>query len=137
MLKATKSIKTTHDVLSLITIISDSSFVLPRIFPPLKEIENNNSSFTAKGKFMLSDFCVRGNVYSSIDYVRYVFTLKSGNKTGNGKIEFQFFGDNININFEYDGWRDFIARNFISKWFNEFLDKLNENIRLERIKRKI
>ncbi|AWR95884.1 DUF3211 domain-containing protein [Acidianus brierleyi] len=136
MLRIVKSIKTKHDRNSLIIILSDPSFILPRIFPPIKSVENNNSSFIAKGKFLFTDFCLRGNVYSSIDNIRYIFTLKSGNKTGNGKLEFQFT-ENINISFEYDGWRDLMARNFMSKWVNDFLDKLDEDIRMERIRRKI
>lgn len=136
MLRIVKFIKTSHDINSVIIILSDPSFILPKIFPPIKSVENNNSSFIAKGKFLFTDFCLRGNVYSSMDNIRYIFTLKSGDRTGNGKLEFQFT-ENININFEYDGWRDLIARNFISKWVNDFINRLDEDIRIERIKRKI
>jgi len=136
MLRIVKSIKTNHDINSVIIILSDPSFILPKIFPPIKSVENNNNSFIAKGKFLFTDFCLRGNVYSSMDNIRYIFTLKSGDRTGNGKLEFQFT-ENININFEYDGWRDLITRNFISKWVNDFKNRFDEDIRIERIKRRI
>ncbi|MEM3768031.1 MAG: DUF3211 domain-containing protein [Metallosphaera sp.] len=130
------TVPTSHDPQSLFTILSDPVFVLPRLFPPIKQVNLEKDSFNAEGRFMLMRFSMHGNVLKG-NNITYVFTLGSGNETGNGKLVIELQKGSVSLRFEYDGWMERTSGLFMDKWFTEFGSKLDEEVRLERIKRKI
>ncbi|MEM3317523.1 MAG: DUF3211 domain-containing protein [Metallosphaera sp.] len=130
------TVPTSHDPQSLFTILSDPVFVLPRLFPPIKQVNLEKDSFNAEGRFMLMRFSMHGNVLRG-NNITYVFTLGSGNETGNGKLVIELQKGSVSLRFEYDGWMERTSGLFMGKWFTEFGSKLDEEVRLERIKRKI
>ncbi|MCG3109135.1 hypothetical protein L3N51_01425 [Metallosphaera sp. J1] len=135
-MEITKSVKLEHGWDATSTILSDPRFVIPRMFPVVKELTVNGSEFVGKGRYAMRDFEMSGTVFKGVD-IRYVFQIKSGG-IGTGKLVFTQNGDTLILKFEYEG---VFERTFSlmsrDRWINGFLEKLNEEIRLERIKRKI
>ncbi|EZQ10580.1 hypothetical protein CM19_03895 [Candidatus Acidianus copahuensis] len=135
-----KEILYPHEFEPLKTILSDPTFVLPRVFPPIKNTRFKEGSFESNGKFMGMQFNIEGNYYIGSESVTYTFILKAGRWKGNGKlvIELKPQQRKINVKFSYEGWMDTLSKTFfMSKWFNDFASKLDEEVRLERIRRKI
>ncbi|BBL46568.1 MULTISPECIES: DUF3211 domain-containing protein [Metallosphaera] len=131
------TINTSHDRQSLLVILSDPKFVLPKLFPPIKEVEVENDSFNAHGRFMAMSFNMHGNVLRGTDLV-YAFYLSAGGGKGQGKLTMRIKETEINLEFEYDGWMERMSGIFfMDRWFSSFARRLDEDVRMERIKRKI
>ncbi len=128
-------IETRHESNALLTVLSDPSFVLPNLFPPIKEVKSNEGKYTCKGKFLGAPFEIVGNYYTSTEgRVRYVFTI---NKGGNGNLDFLITQGKVVLTFDYDGWFEKISKIFLSRWINEFKKNFEEKVRLKRIENKI
>ncbi|AWR96282.1 DUF3211 domain-containing protein [Acidianus sulfidivorans JP7] len=133
-----KEIGTSHDDNALKEILSDPSFVLPKLFPPIKKVITENNTFHCDGIFVGMKFEMTGNIYKSNNIIRFVFSLKSGSAKGDGKLEITINDKVLKLVFSYEGWMNRFSKIFfMSKWFNNFAKNLNDEVRLERIRRKI
>ncbi len=135
--KYTYEINTSHTVDSIIKILSDPSFLLPRVFKSINNLNVNGSSYVGIARYIGIKHEFNGNVYSSLNEVSYVFTLKHGKDFGTGKLIFQIYQDKVIVSIEYEGWMERMSSSIINKWVKSFLNNFEEDIRLERIKRKI
>lgn len=128
-------IQTKHESDALLKVLSDPSFVLPNLFPSIKEVKISEGKYTCKGKFLGASFELVGNFYSSSDgRVKYAFTIDKG---GNGNLEFLIEQGKVTLTLDYEGWSEKISRPFISKWLNDFKKDFEEKVRLKRIEKKI
>ncbi|QKQ99008.1 DUF3211 domain-containing protein [Metallosphaera tengchongensis] len=127
--------KVSHEIGPVHTILSDPAFVIPRVLPPVKVIEVTGNSFKGSGQHFVYLFGISGTVYRGVD-ITYVFSIK-GNGTGNGRIVISP-GSLLKFTLEYEGYMERNLRLFsASKWVDNFLKNLDEDIRIERIRRKI
>lgn len=132
------SVNTTHTLDALKVILSDPNFVFPKIFKSIKEIRTDGSSFSGTASYLGIRHEFRGNVYSSYDKVTYVFQVRRGNDVGSGKLTFLINNDGrIDILLEYSGFMEKGSTILLKRWLEGFISNINEEIRLERIKRKI
>ncbi|BDC18457.1 DUF3211 domain-containing protein [Acidianus sp. HS-5] len=128
-------IETKHESNALLVVLSDPSFVLPNLFPPIKEVKANDGKYTCKGKFLGMPFDLVGNYYSSDEgRVKYAFTINRG---GTGNLDFLIEEHKVILTFDYDGWSEKISKLFLSRWINEFKNNFEEKVRLKRIENKI
>ncbi len=135
-MEITRSTKLDHEWEAVSTILSDPEFVIPRIFPPIKSITVNGSSFKGSGRYAMRDFEISGTAFKGIE-IRYVFQVKSGG-TGTGRLTFAPRNGELILRFEYEGvFERVLSLTSRDRWIGGFLEKLNEEIRLERIRRKI
>ncbi|ARM74619.1 DUF3211 domain-containing protein [Acidianus manzaensis] len=133
-----KEITTSHEEYALMTILSDPSFTLPKLFPPIKKVESKDRKFHCEGNFVGMKFEMNGNVYVSYNSILFVFTLKSGGVKGDGRLEITINEKSVKLVFSYEGWMNRFSRIFfMSKWFENFAKNLDNDVRMERIKRKI
>lgn len=133
-----KEILTSHEAKVLREVLSDPSFTLSRLFPPIKRVTSENDSFEWEGRFMGMEFGMKGNVYRGNEVVIYAFVLRVGGGKGDGRLEITPLQRSIRLVFSYEGWMNRFSRIFfMSRWFENFAEKLDEEVRLERIRRKI
>lgn len=136
MMKLEKEIKVSHQVDVMLQILADPSFTIPRIFPNINRIKVDGEKFEADGKVALSSYHLTGRVFPGYNEVKYVFDYD--NDKG-GVLKISKVNENvIRITLEYDS--SLIARigTFIlNSNLNKLEKNINEDIRLERIKRKI
>ena len=128
---------TSHDSNSLSTILSDPDFVLPRLFPPIKQVTKSETSFDAKGRFMGMKFNMHGNVLKGTEII-YAFHLGAGGGEGEGRLTIRLLPGKVALRFEYEGWMERVSGIFfMQRWFENFGKSLEEEVRMERIKRKL
>lgn len=139
-----KKIITSHKAEVLREYLADPSFVFPRLFPPIKKVSRDKETFTAEGKFMGMPFEIKGDSRKEFDKLTYFndkldyydeifysFTLKAGKKLGRGQLKILIVNNTVNLTFEYYGWMDtFSNLFFMERWFENFAEKLNEEIRV-------
>ncbi|BBD73066.1 hypothetical protein HS1genome_1455 [Sulfodiicoccus acidiphilus] len=129
---------TSHEPEALVKVLGDPKFVLPRLFPPVKEVETRGTSFQAKGRFLGSSFSMSGEVYVSVDAVTYPFVLLAGSGKGDGRLTARFSPGSLVLAFDYDGWMNRLSGTFfMGRWFSNFGKGLEEEVRLERVRRKV
>jgi carbon monoxide dehydrogenase subunit G len=135
MMKLEREIKISHPVDVVLQIFADPTFTIPRIFPNVNRIKVDGEKFEAEGKVTLSSYHLTGRAFLGYNEVKYVYDSDKGG----GVLKISKVDENvIRITLEYDG--SLLAR-IVSIIVNSILKKLekniNEEIRLERIKRKI
>ncbi|QGR19658.1 DUF3211 domain-containing protein [Stygiolobus azoricus] len=132
------SVTTTHTPDALREILSDPNFVLPKIFRSIKEIRSEGSSFSGTANYLGIKHYFQGNVYSSYNKVTYVFQIRRDKDSASGKLTFNINADGrLDISLEYSGFMEKGATILLKKWIGSFISNINEEIRLERIRRKI
>lgn len=136
-MKYQTEINTSHTIDSLKILLSDPPFLLPKIFKSIKDLKVNGSSYYGKAKYMGIEHELNGNVYSSFNEVSYVFTLRHGKDFGSGKLVFTLQLNKVFIVLEYEGWMERMSFSLINRWINSFLKNFEEDIRMERIIRKL
>ncbi|MEM3358595.1 MAG: DUF3211 domain-containing protein [Metallosphaera sp.] len=140
-MKVTRVITSQHTMDSLIKILSDPNFTIPRLFPTIKMLIIRDGSFNGKAKYFLYQHEVKGNVYVSQNEISFPFTLFYKEKIGSGKLSISFRPNGqiteIVLSLSYEGWMEKLSNRLLNKWIESFLHGLEEDLRLERIKRKI
>ncbi len=127
-----------HETSAFLKVISDPLFLIPRAFPPVYKVELVEGGFVAYGKYMGIAFTMTGNVYTGENAVTYVFTLNAKGGKGNGRLTISILGGSGSIKFDFDGFMHKIAGTFlIRRWLEKFAKNLNEEVRLERIRKKV
>ncbi|MBW9140914.1 MAG: DUF3211 domain-containing protein [Candidatus Aramenus sp.] len=128
----------THETDAFLKVVSDPSFLIPKVFPPVYSVEVNETRFVAYGKYMGVPFTISGNVFTGENSVTYAFTLSAKGGKGSGRLTVSALGESGSIKFDFEGFMHRLAGTFlIRKWLENFAKNLNEEVRLERIKRKI
>jgi len=135
MMKLEREIKISHEVDVVLQIFADPTFTIPRIFPNVNRIKVDGEKFEAEGKVTLSSYHLTGRVFLGYNEVKYVYDYDKGG----GVLKISKVDENvIRITLEYD---DSLLARIGSIIVNSNLNKLekniNEEIRLERIKRKM
>jgi carbon monoxide dehydrogenase subunit G len=135
MMKLEREVKISHPVDVVLQIFADPAFTIPRIFPNVNRIKVDGEKFEAEGKVLLSSYHSTGRVFLGYNEVKYVYDSDKGG----GVLKISKVNENvIRITLEYDGS---LSARIVSIIMNSILKKLekniNEEIRLERIKRKI
>jgi len=133
--KIEKIIKVNHEIDVVLQIMSDPTFLIPRLFPSISEIKVNGGEFYYKGKVAFISYEGKGRVFVGAEGVRIVYETSRGS----GIVLLQKFNDNsVKITIQHDNE---LYGNMGKLAINSNLSKLekniNEDIRLERIKRKI
>ncbi|MEJ2769865.1 MULTISPECIES: STK_08120 family protein [unclassified Stygiolobus] len=134
-MKVEREIKISHPVDVVLQIFADPSFTIPRIFPNVNRIKVDGEKFEAEGKVALSSYHSTGRVFLGYNEVKYVYD----SDRGGGVLKISKVNENmIRITLEYDG--SLLARIesiIVNSNLNKLEKNINEEIRLERIKRKI
>ncbi|AWR96415.1 DUF3211 domain-containing protein [Acidianus sulfidivorans JP7] len=133
-MKYTVEFTTSHEIEALNIVLADPSFIIPLIFPPIKDVKTDNDSFNACGRFLGFSFCLSGNVYKSPNNIRYIFTMNRG---GSATLEFTLEKNKVSVEFDYEGWMDSFSKIYLPRWFKSFKDNFDEKVRLKRIQNKI
>ncbi|BCU68815.1 DUF3211 domain-containing protein [Stygiolobus caldivivus] len=138
-MKVEYSVTTSHTREALREILSDPVFVLPRIFKSIKNVQRDRSSYWGSASFLGISHEFHGNVYTSYSRIMYVFQLRRREgELGNGRIVFNLKSEgSLQIEVEYEGWMEKTSLRVLKRWMDEFISVIDEEIRLERIKRKI
>ncbi|WP_287688907.1 DUF3211 domain-containing protein [Metallosphaera javensis (ex Sakai et al. 2022)] len=131
------SVTTSHDTESLRIILSDPNFVLPLLFPSIKDLKVLGGSFHGHANYLNIDHEVSGNIYISSNEINYPFTLSRGKNLGTGRLTFYLTPGRISLKLEYEGWMETFAGGLLGRWVRKFSRELEEKIRMERIRRKI
>jgi carbon monoxide dehydrogenase subunit G len=135
MMKLERKIKISHQVDVVLQILADPAFTIPRIFPNVNRIKVDGEKFEAEGKVTLSSYHLTGRVFPGYNEVKYVYD----SDRGGGVLKISKVNENmIRITLEYDG--SLLARIesiIVNSNLNKLEKNINEDIRLERIKRKI
>jgi carbon monoxide dehydrogenase subunit G len=135
MMKLEREIKISHPVDVVLQIFADPTFTIPRIFPNVNRIKVDGEKFEAEGKVTLSSYHLTGRVFLGYNEVKYVYDSDKGG----GVLKISKVDENvIRITLEYDG--SLLARIgsiIVNSNLNKLEKNINEEIRLERIKRKI
>ncbi len=96
-----------------------------------------NRSFHGKAKYLFFNHEVKGNVYVSSTEINYPFTLSHDSDIGVGKLTFYLRQGELMVTLEYEGWMEDLSRGLLKKWLDSFTEGLEEELRMERIRRKI
>ncbi|BCU70982.1 hypothetical protein KN1_22790 [Stygiolobus caldivivus] len=134
-MKLEKEVKISHEIDVVLRILSDPSFLIPRIFPNVTSIKVHEDTFDVEGKLVVTSYHVSGRVFVGSSEIRYVYDSDKGG----GVLRINKVNDNtIRITLEHDG--TLLARlgyPAVNSNLNKLEKNLDEEIRLERIKRKI
>jgi carbon monoxide dehydrogenase subunit G len=135
MMKLEREIKISHQVDVVLQIFADPTFTIPRIFPNVNRINVDSEKFEAEGKVTLYSYHLTGRVFLGYNEVKYVY---DSDKVG-GVLKISKVDENvIRITLEYDGSPLVrIGSIIVNSNLNKLEKNINEEIRLERIKRKI
>ncbi len=131
-----REIKVNHEMNAVFKIFSDPCFLIPKIFPYVKYIECRGDEFKGNGGLpVLGKYDFKGRVYVGDLRIRYIYNSTKGN----GILEVEKVDVNaIKLRLEHDNSLSFsIAKPILSYNFRRMEEKLDEQIRIERIKRKI
>ena len=134
-MKIEKVIKVNHEIDVVLQIMSDPTFIIPRLFPSISEIKANGDEFYFKGKIGFLSYEGKGRVFVGVEGVRIVYETDKGS----GIVLLQRFDDNsikITLQHENDFYGN-LGRLAVNSNLNKLEKNINEDIRLERIKRKI
>ncbi|AWS00369.1 DUF3211 domain-containing protein [Metallosphaera hakonensis] len=135
-MKASRKFKVSHERGAVFAVLSDPTFVIPRLFPSVKEFSAMGTSFSGHGSFAFRKFELSGTVFKG-DEIRYVFQVRSGD-VGTGRLVFQYEANLVTMSLEYEGvFERLFGLMTADRWIDEFIKNIDEEIRLERIKRKI
>lgn len=137
IMKYYTEIVTSHTSEALSVLLSDPTFVLPRLFKSIKDLQVNELSYHGRAKYMGLEHEINGDVYSSLNEITYAFSIKHGKSLGLGKLIFSLQPNKVSISFKYEGWMERASSNIINMWIKDFLNEFEEDVRMERIKRKI
>ena len=135
MMKLEREIKVSHQVDVVLQIFADPTFTIPRIFPNVNRIKVDGEKFEAEGKVTLSSYRLTGRVFLGYNEVKYVY---DSNK-GGGVLKISKVDENvIRITLEHDSsLLGRIGSISVNSNLNKLEKNIDEEIRLERIKRKI
>ncbi|MCY0860082.1 MAG: DUF3211 domain-containing protein [Sulfolobaceae archaeon] len=125
----TTQFKTSYGRNTLLHLFSDPSFLLPRLFPPIKAVKTKALSYEADGRFLGMRFYIQGSVLISENEIVYSMLLNAGGKQGVGKLTIIINEPTVNIRFEYEGWMERVSGIFfMDRWFSHFVKDLEEHI---------
>jgi hypothetical protein len=119
----------------VIELFSDPDFTLPRIIPGYGNHTKNGSSFQVIGVLRMYPYLMEGRVMGT-SALRYVFRFIDG-LNGNGFIEISRAGNKVRFFTDYDGDQKTLFESSFEKMIKRLSKTLDEEVRLERIRRKI
>ena len=141
MMKLEREIKVSHQVDVVLQIFADPTFTVPRIFPNVNRIKVDGEKFEAEGKVTLYSYHLTGRVFPGYNEVKYVYDSDKGG----GVLKISKVDENvIRITLEHEG--SLLAKIgsilrigliTVNSNLNKLEKNINEEIRVERIKRKI
>ena len=128
---------TNHEINVVLLIIADPNFTLYKILGA-DVVRVNGNTYDASFTLGFIVLMVHGVVYSSNNRVSYRFNTIGVSGGEGGFLEFTVIkGREIKVLFEYEGKLGSFINFILGRRIAKNLKKLDEEIRLERIKRKI
>ncbi|MBB5254446.1 STK_08120 family protein [Sulfurisphaera ohwakuensis] len=128
---------TNHEINVVFLIIADPNFTLYKIVDA-DVVKVNGNVYEASFTLGLMVLMIHGVVYSRNDKVSYKFNTIGVSGGEGGFLEFTHVKDGeIRISFDYEGRLSSFIKFMLGRRIAKNIKKLNEEIRLERIKRKI
>jgi len=124
-----------HDVNIVLGFFSDPDFALPRVIPGYGNHARDENSFKVFGVLGMYPYVMEGSVIGT-SIVRYVFKFIDGLE-GNGFIEISRTKDGLKFTLDYDGDQKKIFESTFEKTIKKMRKTIDEEVRLERIKRKV
>ncbi len=134
-MKIEKYIKVNHEVDVVLRIMSDPLFTIPKLFPYVSKVQTKDNEFKANGRVVTIKYDLKGRIYTGDGKVRIVY---DSNK-GGGMIDIEKInGNTIKIVLQHDdSFNAFLGYFAVSSNLEKLEKRIDEDIRLERIKRKI
>ena len=123
-----------HEVEVVLELFSDPDFALPRIIPGY-ESHTGKDTFQVIGVLGLYPYIMEGRVFKG-SVIKYVFRMIDGLK-GAGNIEISSIENSIKFVVDYEGDSKSMFESSFEKGIKKLSKSIDEDIRLERIKRKI
>jgi len=124
----------------LLPIFADPSFLLTNLLGAIN-IEVKGNDFTAEIPLSMllgrATMVAYGKIFTSANTVTYIINIAGFGPDKGGKIKVSIETGKIVIEVELNIPLSFLNTRVIKGRINEFKDRANELIRLERIKRKI
>jgi len=125
-------LKVKHEVDVVLRLFSDPDFALPKIIPGYG---SHTGSFQVMGALGMYPYVMEGGVFKG-STVKYIFMFTDGLK-GSGFIEISRAGDSLKFLVDYDGDAKTSFESSFEKAIKKLSKTIDEEVRLERIKRKI
>jgi hypothetical protein len=123
-----------HELEVVISLFSDVDFSIPRIMPGY-ETHTGKDNFQVIGVIGVYPYMAEGRVFRGSS-IKYVFRMTDGLK-GAGNIEISGIDNKLKFVIDYDGDARLQFESSFEKGIKKLQKSINEDIRLERIKRKI
>ena len=123
-----------HEVDVVLGLFSDPDFALPRIIPGYGS-HIGRGSFQVMGTLGMYPYILEGGIFKG-SVIRYVFMFSDGLK-GSGFIEISRAENGIKFLVNYDGDAKTQFESLFEKGIKKLSKTIDEDIRLERIRRKI
>ncbi|BBD72071.1 hypothetical protein HS1genome_0460 [Sulfodiicoccus acidiphilus] len=131
------SFPTKQEASPIKVICADPKFLLPKVIRALKDVTIKEEGYVGWGFYFGTNFTIRGHVYSPEDGVVYPFELEGRGK-GGGKVTLLVHENQVTVEFQYEGWKFTpLMGTVIRGWLKKFGEEFDEQVTLERIKRKI
>jgi hypothetical protein len=123
-----------HEVDVVLELFSDPDFALPRIIPGYGS-HTGRSPFQVVGVLGMYPYMMEGRIFKG-SVIKYIFTFIDGLK-GSGFIEISRAGSSLKFLADYDGDAKTLFESSFEKVIKKLSKTIDEDVRLERIKRKI
>lgn len=128
---------TNHEINVVLSIIADPNFTLYKILGA-DVVKASGNSYEASFTLGFMVLMVHGVVYLGNNKVSYRFNAIGAGGGEGGFLEFTPIKDReIRVSFEYEGKLGSFVKFMLGRKIAKNIKKLDEEIRLERIKRKI
>lgn len=130
-----KEIKISKDIDIVFQIFADPNFTIPKIFPNISSIRVEGMSFEFQGGFLMFSYTGKGRVYVGTNEIRFIYDTDKGS----GVLYIKRKDDStLLIILDHDRELYGLAgKRYVSSNLDKLAKKIDEIIRLERIKRKI
>jgi len=123
-----------HELDVVLSLFSDPEFSLPRIMPGY-ESHTGKDNFQVIGVVGMFPYIMEGRIFRGSS-IKYVFRMIDGLK-GAGNIDISGIESKLKFIIDYDGDAKSQFESSFEKGIKKISKSINEDIRLERIKRKI
>ncbi|AKA72732.1 DUF3211 domain-containing protein [Saccharolobus solfataricus] len=128
---------TQHDIQALVKILSDPVFTLHKILGA-ETVTVKGNEFDALISMGVTSVILHGTVYVGSNKISYKFYSVGTEKGEGGILEFGLFKEGeLKLVLDYEGRFGSIIRFSLRRRIEKNMKRLDEEVRVERIKRKI
>ena len=128
-------LKVKHEPEIVLYLFSDPDFALPKIMPGYESHTIEGGAFRVIGVIGIYPYVLQGGAFKG-SVVKYVFKIEDG-LDGTGSIEILKEADGLKFILDYEGSGKSQFESAFEKTIKKLSKSIDEEIRIERIKRKI